>query len=114
MLSWSSDKSDAEVDLRALGTRHGDTRVPLGSELLRFAQAAADTRAEPAEMTCARQALIAGGGRDLMVDAAAVAANFQMMTRLADGTGARYPEVRLDSMAGIIDQMGNAGMISRR
>ena len=30
-----------------------------------------------------------------MVDAAAVAANFEMMTRLADGTGAAMPAERL-------------------
>lgn len=113
MLSWSSNQSDAEVDLRAIGAE-GDTLVPLGGQLVRFATAAADARADATELDAARADLVAVGGRDVMIDAAAVAANFQMMTRLADGTGARYPESRLDAMAGIIDQVGSAAMASRR
>ena len=54
------------------------------------------------------------GAAASMVDAAAVAGNFQMMTRLADGTGARYPESRLQDMAATIEQVGSAGMTSRR
>ena len=41
-----------------------------------------------------------------MVDAAAVAANFEMMTRLADGTGAAMPEERLERSAFAIETMG--------
>src|SRR4051812_11831029 len=120
MLSWSSGQSDAEVDLCAVAAGDGDSCVPLGTELLAFASAAADLRADCADtthrtdMNAARAALVAAGGRDLMIDAAAVAANFHMMTRLADGTGARYPTTRLDAMSSTIDQMGNAAMISRR
>lgn len=114
MLSWSSEKSEAEVDLGAIAAGVGDTCVPLGSELLRFATAAADPRDDAVEMTDARDALVRAGGPDVMVDAAAVAANFHMMTRLADGTGARHPAVRLEAMAATIDQMGNGSMVSRR
>ena len=49
-----------------------------------------------------------------MVDAAAVAANFEMMTRLADGTGAAMPEERLVRSAQAIDVMGIAELTSRR
>lgn len=38
----------------------------------------------------ARAALVAAAGAELMVEAAAVLANFEMMTRVADGTGARF------------------------
>ena len=41
-----------------------------------------------------------------MVDAAAVAANFEMMTRLADGTGAAMPAERLERSAQAIETMG--------
>ena len=43
-----------------------------------------------------------------MVDAAAVAANFEMMTRLADGTGAAMPAERLERSAQAIEIMGIA------
>jgi hypothetical protein len=37
-----------------------------------------------------------------------------MMTRLADGTGARLPQARLESSAPAIAIMGIAEMVSRR
>jgi hypothetical protein len=37
-----------------------------------------------------------------------------MMTRLADGTGARYPAPSLDAAATTIASMGVAGLASRR
>lgn len=114
MLSWSSHQSETEVDLGAVAVGYGDAGLPLGSELLRFATAAATTRGDLTEMGEARDALVASGGEAAMVDAAAVAANFQMMTRLADGTGARYPAARLDEMAPTIARMGAGEMASRR
>ena len=114
MLSWSSHESDAEVDLLAVAAGHGEVGIPLGSELLRFATAAADLRGDDTEMSDARQLLVTVAGPALMIDAAAVAANFHMMTRLADGTGARYPTSRLDDMKSTIVRMGAAEMASRR
>jgi hypothetical protein len=49
-----------------------------------------------------------------MVDAAAVAANFEMMTRLADGTGAALPAERLQRSADAIETMRAANLVSRR
>ena len=49
-----------------------------------------------------------------MVDAAAVAANFEMMTRLADGTGAAMPAERLERSAQAIETMGIEDLTSRR
>lgn len=114
MLSWSCHESDTDVDLTAIAAGCGDAGIPLGDELQRFASAAADLRGDDAEMDAARALLLRAGGEPVMVDAAAVAGNFQMMTRLADGTGARYPESRLQDMAATIEQVGSAGMTSRR
>jgi len=119
MLSWSSHESEAgaEVDLGAVAAGEGDAGIPLGAELVRFATAAADLRDDPAliaAMDDARRALVAVAGHEFMIDAAAVAANFQMMTRLADGTGARYPTARQDAMATTIVRMGADTMASRR
>ncbi len=49
-----------------------------------------------------------------MVDAAAVAANFEMMTRLADGTGAAMPAERLERSAAAIGVMRIHDLPSRR
>ncbi|HEY7627353.1 MAG TPA: hypothetical protein VH761_09800 [Ilumatobacteraceae bacterium] len=102
------------MNLGAIAAGRGDPGLPLGADLVRFASAAASVRGDRAEMTAAREALINSGGKAVMIDAAAVAANFHMMTRLADGTGARYPATRLEEMAPVIDEMGASEMSSRR
>jgi len=114
MLSWSSHESDSEADLLAVAAGRGDVGIPLGDELLRFATAAASLRGDDTEMSDAREALSAVAGPAVTVDAAAVAANFHMMTRLADGTGARYPASRLDDTESTIVRMGATQMASRR
>ena len=114
MLSWSSQQSDEVVDLGAVAAGHGDVGIPFGGELLRFATAAACLAGDVTEMDEARDALVAIAGEAVMIDAAAVAANFHMMTRLADGTGARYPASRLQDAASTIAIMGTADMASRR
>lgn len=62
----------------------------------------------------ARTGLAEAYGRDWLVDAAAVVANFEMMTRLADGTGARLTPVRLESSAALRAELGLDRMPSRR
>jgi hypothetical protein len=47
--------------------------------------------------------LVAESDDAFMVDAAAVAANFEMMTRLADGTGAAMPDDRIQRSAEAIE-----------
>ena len=49
-----------------------------------------------------------------MIDAAAVAANFEMMTRLADGTGASMPAAAIESQEGVIDAYGVPHLTSKR
>lgn len=84
MLSLSADATHSQVDLQVVNGQ-GDGDVPLGGELMAFAEAVA-TRDEEALGT-ARDALLSAGGNDVLVDAAAVAANFQRMVRIADSTG---------------------------
>src|SRR5262245_21313674 len=93
MLSWSCDETGQEVDLSAVAEGVGDIGLPHGRALLRFASAGGGTDDE--ELAAARAALVAETDQAFMVDAAAVAANFEMMTRLADGTGAALPEERV-------------------
>jgi hypothetical protein len=114
MLSWSSQQSKTEIDLGAVARGRGDVGVLYSDELLQFATAAARLDEDVADIDEARRVLVSVGGQELMIDAAAVAANFHMMTRLADGTGARLSEVRLDAAASAIEVMGIAEMVSRR
>ena len=83
MLSWSGHEQSIRVDLTSM-----EVDMQHAAELRRFAVAATSPAADVAELTSAREALLAAVGEAAMVDAAAVVANFEMMTRLADCTGA--------------------------
>jgi hypothetical protein len=118
MLRWSSNESGVDVDLTTVadgtsGGRSGsDLALDHGEALLRFATACAEEDDEA--LATARAALVDDTDAGFMVDAAAVAANFEMMTRLADGTGSRMPADRLERSAAAIGAMGVAELTSRR
>ena len=112
MLSWSSTATDQRLDLAAVADGRPCVGLAHGDALLRFAGACAGT--DDVELAAARSALIAETDEAFMVDAAAVAANFEMMTRLADGTGAVLTEERLERAAAQIETMGARDMVSRR
>ena len=112
MLSWSGQESGEAVDLGTLGEADVSVMAPLEAALHGFAGAAAGDDDEA--LAHARTAVGAVGGEAAMVDAAAVAANFEMMTRLADGTGARFPEDRAGGNEPIAVAMGVAEVTSRR
>src|SRR6187399_629934 len=104
MLSWSSNETGQQVDLTTVAEGEGEVGLVHGRALLRFASACGGT--DDVELAAARAALVAETDVAFMVDAAAVAANFEMMTRLADGTGARLTDARLASAADLIETMG--------
>jgi hypothetical protein len=114
MLSWSSTKTNSgTVDLTAVAqNRAEEIDLENGGELLRFASACGGT--DDTELDASRAALTAATNERFMVDAAAVAANFEMMTRLADGTGARLGDDVVEQRAAAIGAMGVAELTSRR
>ena len=112
MLSWSSAETGEHLDLAAVAGGRPGVGLEHGDALLRFASACGG--ADDVELAAARASLVVETDEAFMADAAAVAANFEMMTRLADGTGARLPEQRLADAAGQIDLMGTADLVSRR
>lgn len=112
MLSWSSATAGADVDLTHVADGSGGLPVERGDELLRFATACAER--DDARLAGARAALVDAADEAFMVDAAAVAANFEMMTRLADSTGARMPAEVLEQRAAAIGALGVADLTSRR
>jgi hypothetical protein len=103
MLSWSSAKSGTSADIGAIAEAEVDAGLPFGAELVAFTGAAAGV--DPAALVTARAALVACAGEAFMIDAAAVVANFEMMTRVADGTGARFPDNGTDHRAAISEKL---------
>lgn len=87
MLSLSADITQSDVDLRII---NGDTSasagdIEHGQLLMGFAEAFASR--DEQSLATARNALLEGAGAEVLVDSAAVAANFQRMVRIADSTG---------------------------
>ncbi len=88
MLSWSSHQDGTPADIDALASGSGDAGLPHGAALMAFVDAAAGWDRDA--LAVAREQLVAAAGEAFMIDAAAVVANFEMMTRVADGTGAKH------------------------
>ena len=112
MLSWSGQKSGDVIDLTSIATGEGTGGLPFGAELLAFTEAVADWDDE--ELAETRERLCSAAGEPFMVDAAAVAANFEMMTRVADGTGARFDRKTRDARAGLSQSLGIDAWLSAR
>ncbi|MEQ1700721.1 MAG: hypothetical protein ABMA25_11455 [Ilumatobacteraceae bacterium] len=100
------------ADLAAIAEGDGDGGLPFGAELVAFAEAAGGF--DDAALAVARAALSAAAGEAFMIDAAAVIANFEMMTRVADGTGARFPAESATHRAAIDARLDIGGFISAR
>ena len=83
------------------------------TELLEsFVDAVVGPDADAAES--ARAAVVDALGHEWLVDAAAVIANFEMMTRLADGTGARLRPEQMVAAEAIRSEFGLDEFASRR
>jgi hypothetical protein len=112
MLSWSSTEAGSPADLGAVVEGHGDAGLPFGAELVAFVEAIAGW--DDTVLATARARLAATAGDAFMIDAAAVAANFEMMTRVADGTGARFPPATATARAALDARLSISGMTSAR
>ena len=112
MLRASSSANDLEVDLSQVrGDAHENDAVPHAPALAALVDASInDLDALPA----ARSALVEATDTATMLDASAVVANFEMMTRIADGTGTRHPSDRLDSMSDISTALDLNQFVSAR
>ncbi len=104
MLSWSSHEDGTPADVLALASGDGDAGLPHGAALMAFAEAIAGW--DDSALAGARARLVAEAGEAFMVDAAAVAANFEMMTRVADGTGAQHAPDAMTRVVGLAAALG--------
>lgn len=112
MLSWSGSEQGIEIELASVREATGPRNIDFARELLNFATAA--TELDDASLVSAREELIRTAGVAVTIDAAAVIANFEMMTRLADSTGARMPEEVVSQRLGVANAMGVDQAVSRR
>ncbi|MBE9540473.1 MAG: hypothetical protein IMF06_15425 [Proteobacteria bacterium] len=87
MLSLSADLSDATVNLQMINGDEAatDGDVAHARALMKFAETFA--LRDEQSLADARETLLDEAGPGVLVDAAAVAANFQRMVRIADSTG---------------------------
>lgn len=112
MLSWSGEEQGVEVDLAGVRAATGGVGVKFVRELLDFVTAA--TQEDEVALATTRAELLKVAGIATTIDAAAVIANFEMMTRLADSTGARMPEEVVAQRLKVATAMGVDSVVSRR
>ena len=112
MLSWSGTEQGLEVNLENVQSASGGVKVSFARELVGFATAA--TEFDLSALTKARNDLIKVAGLAVTVDTAAVIANFEMMTRLADATGARMQTEVVANRLAVATAMGVDKVVSRR
>ena len=102
MLRASSKEFGYEVDPRSVVDTSIDSRLPGGTALLEFTDAALFRRG----LDSARRRLIGDVGENGLVGAAGVIGNFSMMNRIADATGMPVGKVMLTKTEELRDLLG--------
>ena len=102
MLSWSAEETNQEVDLLPIATGTGDPRLPGGTKLIEWVDAALSGSG----VSSTRDAVVAELGQEAAVDAASVIGNFEMMNRIADGVGMPVGAGTRKKMADVIELLG--------
>lgn len=102
MLRASSLAFGYDLDVRAVGDRTVDPGVSGGVAILDFVDALLLRDDADHE----RRVLQDQVGSEGLVDASGVFANFQMMNRLAEGTGIPVPGAVIDREADLIEALG--------
>lgn len=107
----SEDPAAGQLDIAAVaGSEHGDGGVAHGAVLTRFAEAVHTE----VDLAAARAAVVEAVGEAGLVDSAAICANFNMMVRIADGTGTPLDPGSLDPSADLRRDLGLDELESRR
>jgi hypothetical protein len=104
MLRESAEHSSTDVDLHLVNGEASDNKsVEFSNELMAYATAVASR--DESELEDARQKLLDVANAEVLVDAAAVAANFQRMVRIADPIGIPVDAQRMPVAQPAIDQL---------
>ena len=104
MLRESSLAFGYDIDIRAISNDTFDSGVPGGDVLLPFVDVVMTGTAS--NMQAARDAIVDRLGEESLVDAAGTYGNFQMMNRVAEGTGIPTPGAAIEREATMVDALG--------
>lgn len=102
MLSWSALETGRPVNLTGIVDPAIDPQVPGGAGLVSLGRAIATTIPDRAPLDAVATAI----GLSAAIDAAAVAANFQVMNRVVDATGLPIGRHRREESAELIAALG--------
>ena len=112
MLRASSSANDLQVDLSLVMGEAGENEAV--EHALELADLVDTSVTNLGSLAAARSALVEATDSATMLDAAAVVANFEMMTRIAYRTGTCHQSERLESMAEMTTSMGLDQFVSAR
>lgn len=104
MLGSSALAYDYNLTIAAVGDPTIPIGVPGGNELLRFVDAVVSGSDD--DISRAQDAVIEILGQEALVDAAGVFGNFEMMNRVAEGSGIPVSRQAIERMADTIDALG--------
>lgn len=107
MLSWSAEHIGYDLDIRAIGDPGFACGIPGGNALLGLV----DAVLSDGNLTAAHEAIRAELGDGALAHAAGVFGNFQMMNRIAEGTGIPIPKQRIAASMDQIEAVGLHRMI---
>jgi hypothetical protein len=98
-----------DLEIGAIGDPSIETGVPGGNALLALVDACMVGTED--DRTAARVAVREELGDDGLMHAAGVFGNFQMMNRIAEGTGIPIPRQRIDANRDVIGEIGLERML---
>jgi hypothetical protein len=104
MLRASVAALGTEIDVRAITDRSVDPLLPGGTVLLDLVDASFGT----GDLDAARDAVTVSLGEAALLEAAGVHGNFEMMNRIADGTGIPVGKGSRRRHADVIEALGLA------
>ena len=101
-LRWSGEHLGYQIDLSGLVDRAVDVGVPGGHALINLV----DAFTSDDDIEAARGMVLNELGDEGLVDAAAVFGNFEMMNRVAEGTGIPIPPQAVEREAEMMKTLG--------
>lgn len=104
MLSSSAIAFDYNLNIASIGDPSVPSGVPGGGVLLEFVDAVIAGR--PDDTADAQTAIVEGLGAASLVDAAGVFGNFEMMNRVAEGSGIPVAAQATERLRDTINQLG--------
>ncbi|HIE22254.1 MAG TPA: hypothetical protein EYP73_06625 [Acidimicrobiia bacterium] len=111
-LRWSGEHLGYPVQVEALANPTVDVGVPGGRQLIALVDAFFDPSGVDWEI--ARHGVLETLGDEAFVDAAAVFGNFEMMNRVAEGTGIPVPPQAVEREKQLVEVLGLYDILKRR